>query len=265
MRDILSDIFENQPLDPMESARKGARTPLRQRFYTLAHVGELAHAGEGEGGYPLLLDGKPVRTPARRLLAAPSAQLAERIAAEWNAQTGAIDPAQMPVTRLANAIVDGVAERRQAVVDEVVQYLGSDLLCYRAEAPAALIARQSQHWDPILDWARDALGARFFQIQGIVFSEQPPHAIAAARSTIPADPWRLGAVSSITTITGSALLALALAQNAVDGDSAWTAAQVDEDWQTEKWGSDSDALARRSARRAEFDAAVAVLRDTAAA
>jgi len=257
MRDIFTEIFENQPLDPREAARRGGRPQLRKRFYSQAHVGEV-----GDDGFPLLLDGKPVKTPVRRALTAPTPALATAIAEEWNAQEAVIDPASMPLTRLANAVIDAVAGAMGPVAGEVAQYLGSDLLCYRAEAPAALTERQAQRWDPVLAWARDVLGARFVLAQGVMHVAQPSEAIAAVRATIPADPWRLGAVSAITTLTGSALLALALAQRALDAEAAWAAAHVDEDWQMSQWGSDEDALERRAYRRAEFDAAVAVLRHT---
>jgi chaperone required for assembly of F1-ATPase len=255
MRDIFAEIFENQPLDPMESARKGGRPTLRKRFYSQAQVGE-----GGPDGFPVLLDGKPVRTPARRPLAAPTRALAEAIAREWGAQAALIDPGRMPLTRLANAVIDAVVDQAPAVAEEIAQYLGSDLLCYRADVPAGLVEKQALAWDPLLAWARDALGARFLQIEGVVFVEQPRAAIDAARAAIPADIWRLGAVSAITTLTGSALLALALARDAIDKDAAWAAAHVDEDWQMSQWGRDDVALARRAYRRAEFDAAATVLR-----
>lgn len=255
MRDIFSEIFENQPLDPMEAARRNTRPVLRKRFFTRAEAGPES----GEGGYPVLLDGRPVRTPARRLLAAPQAPLAQALAAEWNAQTDVIDPARMPLTRLANAVIDAVADRPEPVAEEVAKYLGSDLLCYRADAPAGLIAKQARAWDPVLDWARDELGARFVQVEGVVYTAQPEHAIAAARDAIPAQAWRLGAVSLITTLTGSALLALSLAAGAIDADTAWDAAHVDEDWEMAQWGRDALSLERRSYRRADFDAAVTVL------
>jgi len=259
MRDIFTEIFENQPIDPRESARRGARPILRKRFYERAHVGE--NAGKGAGnGYPVLLDGKPVRTPARRALAAPTRALAETIAEEWNAQSDVIDPARMPLTRLANVVIDAVVEQSQLVAEEVAQYLGSDLLFYRAAAPEGLVERQAQSWDPVLAWAREALGARFVQVEGVMFAAQPSEAIAAARAAIPADPWRLSAVSSITTLTGSGLLALALAHGQIDVDMAWVAAHVDEDWQMEFWGRDELALARRANRLAELLAAVTVLR-----
>jgi chaperone required for assembly of F1-ATPase len=254
MREIFDEIFENQPLDPMESARRNARPNLRKRFYKEAGAGEA-----GEGGHPVLLDGRAVRTPARRLLAAPQRALAEALAAEWNAQEEVVDPACMPLTRLANAVIDAVADRPQPVIDEVAKYLGSDLLFYRAETPSGLVAKQSEVWDPVLAWARDDLGARFVQIAGVMYAAQPDHAVAAARDAIPQDAWCLGAVSSITSLTGSALLALALANGAIDADAAWDAAHVDEDWQMAQWGRDELALQRRAFRRADFDAAVTVL------
>ena len=254
MRDIFAEIFENQPLDPRESARRGARPQLRKRFYKLAHVGEAAG-----GGFPLLLDGKPVKTPARRPLAAPTRTLAEKIAGEWNAQVEVIDPARMPLTRLANAVIDAVADQPKAVAAEIANYLGSDLLCYRADMPEGLVERQARAWDPILARARQALGARFVLAQGVVHVPQPEQAIAAMRATIPSEPWRLGAVSAITTLTGSAVLALALERGALDANTAWAAAHVDEDWQMSQWGRDDAALERRAYHYADFQAAATVL------
>ena len=254
MREIFEDIFIDQPLDPVESARRNMRPNLPKRFYTEARVGE-----QGEGGFPVLLDGKPVRTPSRRPLAAPTRALAQMLAGEWNAQAELIDPARMPLTRLANAVIDGVADKPVPVADEVTRYLGCDLVCYRAEAPEGLVARQASLWDPLLAFARDEFGARFVQIAGVIHSAQPPQAIDAARAHIPADAWRLAAVSLITTLTGSALLALMLARGAITPDAAWEAAHLDEDWQMAQWGRDELALARRAFRRADFDAATTVL------
>ena len=256
MRDIFNEIFENQPLDPMESARRGGRPALRKRFYSQAGV------GEGAGAFPVLLDGKQIHTPARRPLAAPVRGLAEELAREWDAQTEVIDPARMPLTRLANAVIDAVAERAEAVAAEIENYLGSDLLFYRAEAPAGLVERQAQSWNPVLDWAHETFGARFVLAQGIVHVTQPAEAIAAARAAIPTEPWRLGALASITALTGSGLLALALAGGALDVAAAWAAAHVDEDWQMSQWGQDALALAARDFHLAEMQAAAAVLRLT---
>ena len=254
MRDIFTEIFENQPVDPMQSARRGARPVLRKRFYSQAHVG----VGDG---FPILLDGKPVMTPTRRALTAPTAPLAQAIADEWNAQAEVIDPARMPLTRLANAVIDAVVDRADAVAEEVAKYLGSDLLCYRADAPEGLVARQAQAWDPVLAWAQRALGARLVPVAGVTYVAQPSEAMAAACLAIPAAPWPLGAVAAITTLTGSALLALALERGQLDAQAAWAAAHIDEDWQMETWGRDELALARRANRFAEFEAAVAVLKN----
>ena len=253
MRDLFSEIFENEPLDPTEAARRAVRPQLRKRFY------ERAHVGEGEGRFAVLLDGRPVKTPARRALAAPSRGLAEALVGEWNAQAEVIDPAKMPLTRLANVAIDAVADKQKEVAAEVENYLGHDLLFYRAEGPQGLIERQELHWDPVLGWARDELDARFVLAQGVMPVTQPREAIAAAAAKIPSDPWRLAGVASVTTLTGSALLALALAHHALDADAVWAAAHVDEDWQMAQWGRDEDALQRRAYRRAEFDAAAAVL------
>ncbi len=255
MREIFTEIFENQPLDPMESARQGGRPSLRKRFYGRAHVAEMGDGSESQ----LLLDGKPVKTPARRALAVPTRPLADAIAAEWDAQKDVIDPASMPLTRLANAAIDGVRDATAPVTDEVAEYLGTDLLCYRADAPAGLVEKQSAAWDPVLVWAREQFGARFMLAQGVVHVAQARETIAAVRAAIPADPWRLAAVSSITTLTGSALLALALAHNAIEPGAAWAAAHVDEDWQMSQWGKDDLALERRAFREAEFRAAVMML------
>jgi chaperone required for assembly of F1-ATPase len=256
MRDILQDLFGNEPLDPMEAARRNMRPSLRKRFY------EGAHAGEGVPS-SVLLDGRSVKTPAGNALAAPARELAEAIAAEWQAQGERIDPATMPLTRLANSIIDSVAAKPEPVAEEVVRYLGSDLLCYRADTPDGLVAAQARHWDPILAWARDTLGARFMLSEGVVFVAQPEGAVAAARTALPADPWRLGAANVITTLTGSALIALALAAGELSLEAAWDAANVDEDWNMQLWGRDELALERRAARYADMQAAATVLALTA--
>ena len=254
MRDIFTEVFAEQPVDPTEAARRSLRPKkLRARFY------ERAEVGEGEGNFAILLDGRPVRTPARAMLTAPTRQLAQALAAEWQRQHGVIDPARMPLARLANAVVDGVAKRPEPVAAEIEKYLGCDLLLYRAGEPEGLVASQSQHWDPILQWARDALGARFVLAQGVTFVAQPAAAIAAAAKAIPGDPWRLGAANSATSLTGSALLALALVHGEAGVDEVWAAAHVDEDWNMSRWGRDEQALERRAFRFAELQAAALVL------
>jgi chaperone required for assembly of F1-ATPase len=255
MRDLFEGIFESEPSDPTQLARRAMRPQLRQRFYERAEV-----AGGG-GEFGVVLDGRPVKTPARRPLAAPSSALAQALAAEWDAQRDVIDPARMPLTRLANTIIDGVVETPAAVAAEVERYLACDLLCYRAPGPAGLVARQGEAWDPVLAWARDALGARFMLAEGIVFVAQSPDALVAAGAVIPNAPWPLGALHSVTTLTGSALIALAFMRGALSLDAAWSAAHVDEDWNMKLWGRDALALERRAARFTEMQAAATVLQN----
>lgn len=254
MRDIFEDLYKNEPLDPMEAARRHARPALTKRFF------KSVAAGEGEGTFPVLIDGRPVRTPARRVLAAPVRALAHEIAAEWDAQQDVVDPAAMPLTRLANSIIDGVSDTRSEVADDIAKYLGSDLVFYRADGPEKLIERQSEHWDPLLDFARETLGARFILAQGVVFAAQPQEALDSARAALPDDVWRLGAMHAITTVTGSALIALAMLHGALSPEAAWRAAHVDEDWNAETWGRDEAAMERRAYRKRELDAAAAILR-----
>jgi len=252
MRDIFSELFANQPIDPVESARRGMHR-LPRRSFTAATVGEV------DGAWRIQLDGRPARTPARQFLACPTRGLAEALCGEWKAQEEVIDPARMPLTRLANSIIDGVSTSPGPVADEVARYLGSDLVFYRAETPDRLVARQAELWNPVLAWANESLGARFVLSAGIVFAPQPDTALASARAAIPHDPWRLGAVHAVTTLTGSALIALALLHGRLSADEAWSAAQVDEDFNLDVWGHDEPALAQRSFRHAELKAAALVL------
>jgi chaperone required for assembly of F1-ATPase len=255
MRDVFEEIFaleSLEPVDPTVAARRHMRA-LKRRFYHEVTV------RDDPAGFAVALDGRPIKTPARRLLAAPRRPLGEAIAAEWRAQMELIDPAAMPMTRLANTIIDGVSAAKDEVAGDIVKYLGSDLVCYRAATPERLVARQSLHWDPILAWAKAALGAAFATAQGIRHFRQSDEAIARASAAIPRDPWRLGAAHAITTLTGSALIALALACGDIGLDAAWTAAHVDEDWNMELWGRDELGLKRRAYRFAEMEAAAKVL------
>jgi chaperone required for assembly of F1-ATPase len=254
MRELFDDVAGQSPLDPEEKVRRSMRVPQRKRFY--------GHAGitETPGGFSITLDDKPVRTPSRHPLAAPTRDIAEAIAAEWDAQKEIIDPTTMPLTRLANTVIDAVANRVEAVADDVAKYFHSDMLFYRAGHPVALVAREAAHWDPVLFWAADTLGAHFILTEGIVHVRQPDQAVTAARAALPADPWSIAALHVVTTLTGSALLALALMRGLLDEDQAWAAAHVDEDWNSEQWGVDEEVAARRSARLMDFKAAASVLK-----
>ncbi|MFC3694253.1 ATP12 family chaperone protein [Chenggangzhangella methanolivorans] len=210
-----------------------------------------------KGGFVIALDGRPARTPARAPLALPTLALGAAVAAEWERQSETIDPSTMPLTRIANVAIDGVAREREAVAAEIVKYAGSDLVCYRAERPERLVAKQSAHWDPVLAFARDGLGARFVLAEGVMFVGQPGAALEAVDRALPRhDVFALTALSVLTTLTGSALIALALQRGALDLAAAWAAANVDEDWNEELWGYDSEAAARKANRETEMRAAV---------
>jgi chaperone required for assembly of F1-ATPase len=254
MRELFDEVAGNNPLDPQEAVRRTTRGPQRKRFYASAEV------GEADGGFSTMLDGKPIKTPSGRQVIVPVRSIADAIAAEWNAQTDTLDPLTMPLTRLANSVVEGVAGKADAVADDIAKYLGSDLLFYRAGHPEALVAREAAHWDPILFWAADTLGAHFILAEGLVHVRQPDSAIAAARAALPSDPWSIAALHVVTSLTGSALLALALLHGVIDQDQVWAAAHVDEDWNMEKWGVDEEVAARRAARLVDFKAAANILK-----
>ncbi|MEX2127479.1 MAG: ATP12 family protein [Xanthobacteraceae bacterium] len=253
MRSLLDDLAEGA--GPVQRVQRAMRRALPKRFYKTTSV-----AGH-DGAFEVRLDGKAAKTPARKTLALPSRALAEIVAAEWAAQGETIEPGKMPLTRLANVALDRVAADPEAVAAEIAKYAGSDLVCYRAREPAGLVAAQGAAWDPLLFWARDQLGARFVCAEGVRLVSQPEEAIAAVRAEIETAqrPFGLAALASATALTGSVLIALALARGRLSADAAWAAAHVDEDWNIARWGADGEATQRRMARRAEFDAAVRVL------
>jgi chaperone required for assembly of F1-ATPase len=233
-----------------------AKKTLPKRFYTDAAVVETPE------GFAVRLDGKPVRTPGKALLALPTRAAAQLVADEFSAQGETVDPMSMPVLRLVNTAIDGVAADTQAIVEDVMRFSSSDLVCYRAEGPDSLVARQAEAWDPVLDWARAALGARFFLTEGVMHVEQPRESVAAVGLWLRQreEAFRLSSIHLMTTLTGSALVALAVEAGGIEADAAWAAAHVDEDWTIEHWGEDAEAAARRAARRRDFDAAVALVR-----
>ena len=254
MRELFEEASGKSPLDPEEAVRRTTRGPRRKRFYAKAGVVEEA------GGFAITLDDKPVRTPSGRSLAIPTREIADATAAEWEAQQEIIDPLTMPLTRFANSVVEGVAGRVEAVAEDIAKYFRSDLLFYRAGHPEGLVAREAKHWDPVLFWAAEALGAHFILAEGIVHVRQPDSAVAAARAALPDDPWSIAALHVITTLTGSALLALALMRGVLDEDQVWLAAHVDEDWNIEQWGVDEEVAARRAVRLVDFTAAAGILK-----
>ena len=254
MRELFEEAAGSSPLDPREAAQRSARSPQRKRFYTAAEVAEV------DDGFSVMLDGRPIRTPSGRKMIAPNRKIADAIASEWNAQGEMINPLTMPMTRFANSVIEGVIDKVDAVADDAAKFLGSDLLFYRAGHPEGLVAREAEHWDPILFWVADTLGAHFMLAEGIVHVAQPEPAVKAARAAFPSDPWSVAALHVVTSVTGSALLALALAHGVRDPEQIWAAAHVDEDWNIEHWGLDEEAAARRAARLVDFSAAASILK-----
>jgi chaperone required for assembly of F1-ATPase len=207
------------------------------------------------------LDGRPVRTPGRAALRLPTDALADAVAGEWAAVGDTVDPRAMPLTGLANAAIDRIAPDPAPFAADVARYGESDLLCYRADAPAPLVARQAAAWDPPLAWACERYDVHFEPVAGIMHRAQPPATAARLVAAVAAlDPFRLAALASLVPLTGSLVLGLALAADAFTPDAAWAAANVDEDWQAEQWGEDALAAAARADRRRAFDAGVAFLR-----
>lgn len=232
------------------------RPPLPKRFYKAVALGPRP---PGQG-HEIHLDGRPVRTPRQRLLVIADEGFATRVRDEWAAQGDVVDPGTMPAARLANSAVDTVADHRAAVAAEVVAFAGSDLLCYRASAPAGLVARQSALWDPILSDVEAAIGARFVRAEGVMHAAQPALVLERFSAAI-ADlsDLSLAGLQLVTTLTGSAILALALCKGLASADAVWAAAHVDEDWQIAQWGRDEEAEARRALREMDFRAAAAAL------
>jgi chaperone required for assembly of F1-ATPase len=221
-----------------------------KRFYKTVSV---VPAG---GGFGVALDGKTIKSPAKADLVLPSRALAEAVAAEWEAQAGEVVPSSMPLMQLAATAIDKVAPNRELIIDTIAPYGGTDLLCYRAEAPAALAARQAAAWQPLLDWAMTAHDAPLTTTSGIVHQAQPEASLAALRATVAAqDDWRLTALHQATALTGSLIIGLALLAGRIDADEAFELAELDASFQIERWGEDAEAAARRAALRAELQAA----------
>ena len=254
IRDELTGAMSHE--DPVRRAQIQMLKPLPKRFYKAVSVA----AAEGDT-HAVLLDGRTVRTPAKQPLAVPTRKLADMLAAEWEAQAEVIDPARMPVTRIVNTALDGVAKDQRSVFDDILRFAGTDMICYRADSPEGLVARQNEIWNPVLDWARQTLGARFILAEGVIHQEQPEEALSAYAEGLRAfaTPLGLTCVHTVTSLTGSALLALAFASGRFTAEEAWTAAHVDEDWQIEHWGTDEEAFRRRENRWQEMLATAAVL------
>ena len=225
-----------------------------KRFYKDVSV------GAAESGFAVLLDGKPVKTPGHILLLLPTERLATAIAQEWQAQGEEVVATTMPLLRLANTVVDGVSAHRNSVIDTILRFGENDLVCYRAHQPPELVKRQGESWDPLLDWAARKHGANLRVAQGLTHVDQFPEALAALRSALEGqDAFSLGALHIIASITGSAVLALAVADGFISGAQAFALSRIDEAYQAERWGEDAEAAKRVANLALELDKAVELM------
>jgi chaperone required for assembly of F1-ATPase len=245
----MSDETEDQRWERL--SRDRIHRPLPKRFYkSVAVTDQLGIA----------LDGRNVKTPLKAALILPTRPLAEAVAAEWDAQIDVINPHAMPLTKLANTAIDRAIPEKPKITAEILEFAGSDMVCYRAESPAGLVLRQTTHWDPVIAWAKADLNVDFTTVNTITHKRQSPAALQALEAHIKSlDAFSFVAVHNLTTLTGSALLAAMIAVGKIPTDAAWLAANVDEDWQIETWGEDAEAAARRAGRLDEFSACVRVV------
>jgi chaperone required for assembly of F1-ATPase len=240
----MSEESEDQRWERLSQDR--VDRPLPRRFYKAVSVGQ---------DFAILLDGRGVKTPLKAQLQLPSAAVAEAVAAEWQAQELQINPATMPLTKLANTAIDRASKERCFICEEIKAYAANDLLYYRAEAPAELVALQDQHWNPVLTWASTFFAAPFQTTRGIIHILQPAETVAAIdRHVETLGGFHLIIAHNLTSLAGSALLAFKLMARAASADEIWTAVHVDEDFQISQWGKDHEAVSRRDNRKREFDA-----------
>jgi chaperone required for assembly of F1-ATPase len=238
-----------------------------KRFYERAAAEPCppSRGGTRGNGFRVVLDGRPIKTPAKADMVLPSLTLAEALAAEWQAQGAEVEVRSLALTGLVWTAIDRVGPGRARVVEEVAAYAAHDLVCYRAEAPAELAARQQAVWQPLLDWVALGFEARLAVTAGVVPIAQPPEALAALRRAVAAkDDLELTALSAAVTAAGSLVIGLALGAGRIDAAAAFEAAQLDESYQIERWGEDPEAARRRAAIEADLEAAerlLALLRD----
>lgn len=218
-----------------------------RRFWTAASV------VPAEGGFAVQLDGKPVRTPLKAPLVVPTEALAREIAAEWQAVEGKVDPSRMPFTRMANSAIDKVVPQFDAIAAMLAEYGGSDLVCYRADDPEELAARQAAAWDPLLDWAAEELGAPLIATIGVMHRAQPEASLDSLHQAVRAlDAFQLSAFHDLVALSGSLVIALALIRDRIEPEEAWRLGRIDEVWQIEQWGEDEEAAELVAFKREEF-------------
>jgi len=253
MREFIEDAHQHRD-DGYGRAQAHAGRQLPKRFYKETGVSPV------DGGFVVTLDGKPTKTPGMKPVVVPVAPLATAMAAEWAAQGEFIDPGTMPLVRLVNSAIESGEERVIALREEVVKYAGNDLLLYRADSPQELVAEQERLWDAALVKIARHFGVGFRPTIGIIHQPQPEATLARLAAVLESDGLLvMTALVSITSLTGSGLLALAFWHKLLSADEAWEAAHVDEDYNARIWGEDAEAVLRRQKRRREFDAAVQML------
>ncbi len=246
---LMSDETEDDRMRRLITDR--VERPMAKRFYK-----DVSVSSENA----ILLDQRAIKTPLKAHLKAPSRHLADHIAKEWAAQDNVINPATMILTKLANTAIDRTPVERTKMLDELVDYTNADLVCYRADTPATLVEKQIEVWDPVLDWAKTNVRADFVTSIGVVHRQQSEEALANMRRWFADhDDWTLTAVYQLTTLLGSALLTAMLLDHSLTADAAWRAAHVDEDFQIEQWGWDTEAQTRRAGRKREFERTVLFL------
>jgi len=220
-----------------------------KRFY------KEATAAPKDGGAAVLIDGRQLRTPGKAGFLLPTLALAEACAAEWQAQEEIVRPQTMPLTRLANVAIDHTPQTRDRIVESIAGYAATDLVCHRAPNPDSLVLRQAKMWDPLVDWARDDLGAPLEVVTGVIAAQQPRAARDAfERAANAHDDFTLTGLAHAVGMAGSGVIGLALAAGRLDGDGAFNAASLDDHWQLETWGEDHVARQRLDNLEAEFKA-----------
>jgi len=218
-----------------------------KRFWTDACVVDCAP------GFGIELDGRPVRTPGKSLLVVPTRALAQAITAEWDAQTGKVDPETMPLTRTANSAMEKVAPQKSEVAILLAAYGDTDLTCYRAEAPEELVRRQIEAWDPLLDWAAETYHARLIPVQGVIHRAQTETALCnLTKPLMEMSEFELAGFHDLVSLTGSLIIALATIQGLHSAETLWSTSRIDEDWQAQQWGADDEAQAMAEGKRRAF-------------
>jgi chaperone required for assembly of F1-ATPase len=253
MREFLEDAHAHRD-DGYGRAQAAMKKELPKRFYKVAAFEAIA------GGFAVTLDGKTTKTPNQKPICVPTSGLAEAMVGEWDAQKTHIDPSGMPIVRLVNAAMEGGAETKPDLIAEIAKYAGNDLLLYRADSPQELVEAQEQAWDAILVEMARHFGVVFQPTVGIIHQPQDPEMLEKMAAAVADEDFlALTALTSITSLSGSGLLAIALREGLITPDQLWTAAHVDEDYNAKLWGADVEAQAQRAKRRVEFDAAVTCL------